>query len=279
MPSGIVAKGSNKFYETRVFHRQLRVTTTGSAGSAAGVAYASLPPCRLTHLKIDSNAAAAATQDVVIKTDGLSDGSTGTTVFTATNLGTTDIAIRALGQPNAVDEGRNATGTAGAYTDGLEGGAFIKNGVAVVIAQGDAQTDAVIVDLWFETLRLETVTLIAQSGADGAGVVTRTLNLNGAGTLLALKFDFQNTPATADVVIKDTDTSGTTLFTSTSSQTDFGPAALGIIGVDEANGATAATDGVAGGQPFRRGLFFDVAETDAFTSSNEQIVIDCWIRQ
>ena len=275
MPSGIVAKGSNKFYETRVFHRQLRVTTTGSAGSAAGVAYASLPPCRLTHLKIDSNAAAAATQDVVIKVDGLSDGSTGTTVFTATNLGTTDIAQSALGQPSAVDEARNAT----AATDGVEGGAFIKNGVAVVIAQGDAQVDAVIVDLWFEMLRLETVELIAQSGADGAGVVTRTLNLNGAGNLIGLRFDFQNTPATADVLIKDTDTNGATLFTSTSSQTDFGPAALGIVGVDEGNAAVAATDGIGGGACFRRGLFFDVAESDAFTSSNEKIVVDCWIRQ
>jgi hypothetical protein len=265
----------DKLYQTpRVFHRRIRVTTTGSAGSAAGVGYIALPPCRLTHVAVDFHASTAATTDTVIKTDGLSDGSTGTTVLTLTNT-VTDIPMRALGQPAAVDEGNAVT----AATDGVEGGAFIKNGIAVVIAQGDALTDNVIVDLWFERLRLETVTLVSQSGADGAGVVTRTLPLNGAGNLLGLQFDFQNMPVTTDVVIKADSSAGTTLFTSTSSATDFGPTALGIIGIDEANGAAAATDGMGGGQVFKTGLYFDVAEADAFTSGNEKILVYCWIRQ
>lgn len=275
MPSQVVAGlQNNKGAYSRVFHRRLSVTTTGSAGSAAGTAYVSLPPCRLTHIKVDSNASAAATQDLTIKVDGLPDGSTGTLIFTATNLGTSDIAQSVLGQPNAVDEARAVT----AATDGVEGGAFIQNGLAVILAQGDAMVDAVIVDLWFERLRLDTTTLIAQSGADGAGVVTRTLDMNGAGNLIGIQIDFQNTPASADLVIKDTDSSGATLFTSTNSQTDFGPAALGIPGVDEGNAAVAATDGIGGGVCFRRGLYFDVAQTDAFTSGDEKIIVYTWCR-
>lgn len=266
---------TDKFWsDPRVFHRRIRVTTTGSAGSATGLGYEPLPPCRLTHVKFDFHASAAATTDTLLKVDGLSDGSTGTTVLTLTNT-VTDIGISPLGQPSAVDEGRAAT----AATDGVEGGVFIKNGIAVTVAQGDALTDCVIVDLWFERLRLELVTLVAQSGADGAGVVTRTLPLNGAGNLLGLQFDYQNTPATADVIIKADSTSGETIFTTSNSQTDFGPVALGIPGIDEANGAVAATDGIGGGGVFRTGLFFDVAQTDAFTSGDEKILVYCWIRQ
>lgn len=258
----------------RVFHRRVAVTTVGSAGAAVGSSFIPLPPCRLTHVKVDFDAAHAATSDTLFKVDGLSDGSTGTTILTLTDT-TTDIPIRALGQPAAVDEGRAAT----AATDGVEGGAFIKSGLAITVAQGDALDPTLVADLWFERLRLEVVTLVAQSGADGAGVVTRTLPLSGAGNLLGVQIDYQNTPATADVIIKADSTGGETLFTTANSQTDFGPVALGIIGIDEANAAAAATDGMGGGAPFRTGLFFDVAQTDAFTSSNEQILVYCWIRQ
>jgi len=266
---------SNKFYETgRVFHRRLAITPVGSAGSAAGVAYTSLPPCRLTHVKFDFSASHAATSDTLLKADGLSDGSTGRTLLTLTDT-TTDIPIRALAQPLAVDEGRAAV----AATDGVEGGAFIKNGLAMTVAQGDAVADTVIADFWFEALRYEVVTLVAQTGADGAGAVTRTVPMYGAGNLLGVELDYQNTPATADVVIKADSTGGETLFTSTSSQTDLTPVALGIIGIDEANAAAAATDSMGGGAPFRTGLFFSVAESDAFTSGNEKILVHCWIRQ
>ncbi len=119
-------------------------------------------------------------------------------------------------------------------------------------------------------------------GADGSGIVTRTLPCQGAGRLVGLAIDFQNMPATTDLLIKADSTDGETLFTTTSSATDIGTAqgrSLGIIGIDEANGAMAATDGSTGGAPFRTGLFFDVAQADAFTSGNEKIVIGCWITQ
>jgi hypothetical protein len=270
-----VSRRQDKIYGTpRVFHRRVRFATTGSAGSATGGVYLPLPPCRLTHFAINHSASGAGTADTTFLVDGLSDGSTGTTVFTQTNS-VTDIPIRALGQPSAVDEGRAAV----AATDGVDGGAFIQNGIYVKTVQNDALAEAMVVDLWFERLRFETVTLVAQSGVDGSAVVTRTLPLNGAGNLLGVQFDFQNTPATADVIIKADSTDGETLFTSTSSQTDFGPVALGIIGLDEGNAAVAATDGIGGGQVFRTGLFFDVAESDAYTSSNEKIIIYLWIRQ
>lgn len=273
MPTTAV-RADRLYTQPRVFHRQARITTTGSAGSATGSAYIPLPPGRITHVKVDYHASAAATTDTVFKVDGLSDGSTGTTILTLTNT-VTDIPIRALGQPAAVDEGNAAT----AATDGVEGGAFVKNGLSIAVAQGDALTDCVIVDIWYERLRLETVELIAQSGADGTGAVTRTLDMNGAGNLIGVQFDYQNTPATADVVIKADGSSGDTIFTATNSNTDFGPSAIGIVGIDEGNAAAAATDGMGGGHVFKRNLYFDVAQSDIFTSGNEKIVVYCWVRQ
>lgn len=266
---------TDRLFETpRVLHRRIRVTTTGSAGSATGVVHQPLPPGRITHVAVDFHASAAATTDTTIKADGLSDGSTGTTILTLTNT-VTDVPMRALGQPGAVDEGNAAT----AATDATEGGAFVKNGITVNVAQGDALTDCVIVDIWYEVLRLESTTLISQTGADGSGAVTRTVDFNGAGVLLGVHVDYSNMPATTDLVIKADGSSGTTLFTATNTVTDIGPTSIGIIGIDEANGAMAATDGSAGGHAFKRNLFFDVAQADAFTSGNETIVVHTWVRQ
>ncbi len=262
-----------------VFHRQVKLTSVGSAGTAAAAKYVHTGPAKLTHVKVNFDAATAATADFLIRVDptDFTAGTGGYTALTCTDT-TTDIDIRALGQPSATDEARNAT----AATDATDGGVFIRGGVHISTAQNDAVTDVVIVDLWFERLRFEEVTLISQSGADGSGIVTRTLPCQGAGRLVGLAIDFQNMPATTDLLIKADSTDGETLFDSTSSATDIGTAqgrSLGIIGIDEANGAMAATDGSTGGAPFRTGLFFDVAQADAFTSGNEKIVIGCWITQ
>lgn len=264
----------DKLYQTpRVIHRAVTLVPAGSAGSAVAEAFVPTPPGRVTHVAIDYVGTAAATTDVVLTADGLSDGSTGTAFFTVDD-NATDIAQRPLGSPSASDEARNAT----AATDGTEGGRFVKTGVHIDIHDADPD-EAIKVEFWLERLRYDVTTLVAQSGSDGSAVVTRTLNMNGAGNLLGLQFDFQNTPATADVVIKADSTDGETLFTSTSSQTDFGPVALGRVGGDETNAAVAATDGIGGGAVFRRGLFFDVAQSDAFTSGNEQILVYTWVRQ
>lgn len=265
---------NHRIWETpRVIHRRVLLTPAGSAGSAVAEVFVPTPPGRVTHVGIDYVGTAAATTDVVLTADGLSDGSTGTAFFTVDD-NATDIAPRPLGSPSATDEARNAT----AATDGTEGGRYVKTGVHIDIHDADPN-EAIAVEFWLEVLRYEVVELVAQAGADGTGTVTRSLPLNGAGNLVGLQVDFQNTPATADLLIKANDTNGATLFTSTSSQTDFGPSALGHVGGDETNAAVAATDGIGGGAVFSRGLFFDVAQTDIFTGGNEKIVVHLWIRQ
>jgi hypothetical protein len=262
------------FRDRRVFHRRSRITTTGTAGSATGSEYFPTGPCKLTHVKVDFHADNAATANTLIVADptDFSAGTGGRTLLTLTDT-ETDVAIRALGQPSATDEARNAT----AATDAVDGGGLIRDGVHTSIVETDAVTEAVVVDYWFHRLQLVEFDLVAQSGADGTGAVTRTIRLGRAGRLVGLHLDFQNMPATTDVVIKADSTDGETLFTSTSSLTDIGPVSLGIVGIDEAGGALAATDGSTGGAPFRSGLFFDVAEADVFTSSNEKIAVKLWI--
>lgn len=253
----------------RLIHRQARITTVGSAGSAAGSQHIALPPGLIVAVALDHHASGAATTDVVLKADSTD----GAAIFTSTD-GATDLTARPVGT-TAVDEARGAT----AATDGFSGGFPVRSGVFVDVAQNDALTDAVIVDIWLQRTSYVNLELVAQSGADGSGVVTRTVDFHGAGNLLALALDFQNTPATADVVIKADSTSGLTLFTSSNSQTDLAPSLLGRPGADEVTQATAATDGTTAGNVFKRGLFVDVAQTDAFTSSNEKIILEMWVQQ
>jgi hypothetical protein len=269
-----MVRRSDKLYmNPRVIHRAVTLTPAGSAGAAVAEVFVPTPPGRVTHVAIDYVGTAAATTDVVLTADGLSDGSTGTAFFTVDD-NATDIAPRPLGSPAATDEARNAT----AATDGTEGGRFVKTGVHIDIREADPN-EAIKVEFWLERLRYEVVELVSQSGADGSGVVTRFVNYNGAGNLIGTHVDFQNMPATTDLLIKADSTSGYTILTSTSSVTDFGPVAIGQPGGDETNAAVAATDGIGGGGVFRRGLFYDVAQADAFTSGNEKIVIHTWVRQ
>lgn len=264
----------DKLYENpRLIHRRVILTPAGTAGSAVAEVFVPTPPGRVTHFAVNHMGTSAATTDIVFTADGLSDGSTGTAFLTLDD-GATDIAPRPLGSPSATDEARNAT----AATDGTEGGRYVKTGVHIDVHDADPN-EAIEVEFWLERLRYEVVELVAQSGADGSAVVTRSLNMNGAGNLIGIHVDFQNTPATADLVIKAEDSNGYTILTSTSSQTDFGPVAIGQVGGDETNAAVAATDGIGGGGVFRRGLYFDVAQSDAFTSGNEKIVVHLWVRQ
>ena len=116
-----------------------------------------------------------------------------------------------------------------------------------------------------------------KAGADGTGAVTRSVPLGNAGVLAAIAIDYQNTPATADILIKADTTDGMILHSRASSQTDLGPTLLGSPGADEAIAATAATDGTECGLAFQTGLFVDVAQTDIFTSGNERIILEMWI--
>lgn len=253
----------------RIIHRRARINTVGGAGVAAGSAQLSLPPGLVIAVAIDHHASGAATTDTLIKADTTD----GATIFTQANSAS-DLTARPVGT-TAVDEGRAAS----AATDGFGGGFPIRSGVFIDVAQDDALTDAVIVDIWLKRTSYVALDLVAQSGADGTGAVTRTVDFHGAGNLVALALDFQNMPATTDVVIKADDTNGLTLFTSTDSATDLAPSLLGRPGMDEAGAATAATDGTGAGNVFKRGLFIDVAQADIFTTGNERIITELWVEQ
>jgi hypothetical protein len=113
---------------------------------------------------------------------------------------------------------------------------------------------------------------VAPVGADGSAVATATILAGQAGFVRAIAIDYQNQPTTTDILIKDSTTSGATLFTRTSSNTDLALTPVAMPGIDEAGAATAATDVGSGGWPFLRGLFIDVAQGDGQTSGNEKIV-------
>lgn len=119
----------------------IKVTTTGSAGSATGTTtWTRGRPGIVRFVKFDFHASAPATTDVTIKADS----STGQTLFTVTNSAT-DIDPKPVGMPG-VDEGNAAL----AATDASSGGFPFSTGLYVSVAQSDALTDAVQVDVWYD---------------------------------------------------------------------------------------------------------------------------------
>ena len=147
----------------RIVHRRARITTTGTAGNASGSEFISLPAGIVRALAIDWHASAPGTSDLTIKADS----STGTTVFSTVNT-VTDLSARPVVMAG-IDEGGAAT----ASTDTGAGGFPYRYGLNIAVAQADALTDAVIVDVWVELVRFEQITLIADSGADGAAEIGR----------------------------------------------------------------------------------------------------------
>jgi hypothetical protein len=127
-------------------------------------------------------------------------------------------------------------------------------------------------------VKVYTVT-ISPAGVDGSAVGTATLQFPKGGFLRALAIDYQNQPASTDILIKDSVTGGRTLFTRTSSNTDLEATPLAMPAVDEGGAASAATDAQSGGYPFRTGLFFDVAQGDGQTTGDEKVVFSCWIER
>lgn len=112
-------------------------------------------------------------------------------------------------------------------------------------------------------------------GADGSAAFTGTLG-TGPGIIRAIAIDYQNQPATTDVVLKADNVNGATIFTRANSATDLAPTPVGTTAVDEGRAATAATDAFSGGFPVRGGVYIDVAQGDGQTSGDELIFIDIW---
>lgn len=268
--------------KNRYIHRRAQLTVGGSGqgGGSTGTAsdVVSIPsPGRLiavTYGKQNltdslSGAPVAATSGALTLK---AETTAGVQIFTDADISSVPTTPPLPVGTTAVDEGGAAT----AATDAFSGGFPVRQGVHAAISSG-TDTEVIYVDLWFRLCTWFKLELSSQSGADGAGAVTRALNLGNAGTLAALAIDYQNMPATTDILIKADNTNGTTLFTRTSSNTDLAPSLLGRPGGDEAINASAATDGTESAYCFKRGLFFSVAEADAFTTGNEKIVIEGWI--
>lgn len=122
--------------------QRIAVTTTGVAGSATGnTTWVKGRPGVVRFIKVDWHASApAGTSDLTIKADD----SSGATLF-ATTDSATDIAAKPVGMPGG-DEGNAAL----AATDASAGGWPFTSGLYVLVAQSDALTDAVIVDVWYD---------------------------------------------------------------------------------------------------------------------------------
>ena len=163
-----------------------------------------------------------------------------------------------------------------AATDAFSGGFPVRGGVFGSIATG-TDGEVCFVDMWFRLCTWFKISLSSQSGADGAGVVTRAVNFGNAGSLAAIAIDYQNMPTTTDILIKADNTNGTTLFTGTSSRTRTSRLRSGSPGYGRGHQRLAATDGTEGANVFKQGLFFSVAEADAFTTGNELILIEGWV--
>lgn len=122
-------------------HR-VTLTTTGSAGSAVATSTLTVGrPGFVRAIKVDYHASAPATTDLVIKADS----SSGVALFTKSN-NATDIAATPVAMP-----GMDENGAATAATDVGSGGFPFGTGLYFDVAQSDALTGAVVVDVWIET--------------------------------------------------------------------------------------------------------------------------------
>ena len=114
----------------------LKVTTTGSAGSASGSGHLSLPISRLVavHLNYDS-AAPGGTTDVTITAPG---NPASRTLLTVSNNATDGWYF-----PKEQDMGNTGSLITGSYSDPL-----IHDSLDMAVAQSDALTDAVVATVY-----------------------------------------------------------------------------------------------------------------------------------
>lgn len=200
------------------------------------------------------------------------DTADGAQIFTDADVSST-VSVR----PNAIGTtAGDETNAATAATDGFSGGFPVRGGAYVSFTSGTAG-EILIVDMWFRLCTYVKTSLSSASGSDGSGIMTKTINLNNAGVLSAVAVDYQNMPATTDILVKGDTTNGPVLWGNASSATDIAPTLVGGPALDEAIAAGAATDGTESGNAFMRGLFVDVAQADAFTTGDEQIIMEFWI--
>jgi hypothetical protein len=116
---------------------------------------------------------------------------------------------------------------------------------------------------------------VTTTGSAGSATGNETLTLGRAGFVRAVQVDYHaSAPATTDVTIQADDSSGATLLTISNVNTDIAAKPVGMPGIDEANGALAATDSSSGGLPFGTGLYVAVAGCDALTDA---VTVHVWV--
>jgi hypothetical protein len=257
--------------KNRYIHRSFEMF----AGTAASGTITIPCPGRLVAVRYGKAAAtrfgaltAATTGALTIKAETTN----GVQIFADATLGSVSGDWVPLGT-TAVDEARAVT----AATDAFSGGFPVRGGVFVDLAT-ITDGEHIVVDMLFRLCTYVKIDLIAESGADGTGAATKTVRLGNAGVLSAVALDFQNMPATTDVVVRaDEATTGLALFRSDNSLTDLAPSLVGRPGADEGNAATAATDGTESGNGFAQGLVVELTGADIFTSGDEKVVTELWI--
>ena len=114
---------------------ELKISTSGSAGSASGSGVLALPLCELVAVHLDYHASAPATTDVTITASG---NPAARTIFTRSNSAT-DGWFR----PREQKHDTNASAITGDYAEPV-----IHANILVDVAQADALTDAVVLTFY-----------------------------------------------------------------------------------------------------------------------------------
>lgn len=225
-------------------HRRVRVGPGGTAGDGlnTNVKQVNLSPGALRFVGVDYVSTGNAEQDLVIKRDS----SAGATIFTKAN-NETDIIPTAVGTAG-MDEGQAVI----AATDGVCGGLAFSEGLYFSIAQMDNASYA-DVDIWYDSLVKKAVTLKTDTNGDA----TARIATGFPGVIRFIQVDYSATAGAGTTLTLADDTR--TLFTKDANEVDFGPTAVGAPAMDEAGAATAATDALSGGLPFKGTLTFTVA--------------------
>ena len=114
---------------------EIKVSTTGSAGSASGSAVLALPLCELVAVYLDYHASAPATTDVTVSSPG---NPAALTVLTKSNNATDGWEY-----PKVQKDDNTGAAITGDYADPV-----IHGNLLVEVAQADALTDCVVVTVY-----------------------------------------------------------------------------------------------------------------------------------
>lgn len=115
----------------------LKVTTTGSAGTATGESSLALPIGRLVGLYLNFHASAPSTTDTIISSPG---NPASKTILTLTNINTD-----AWYFPKEQDDNDVGAAVSGSYSDPL-----IHSNLLIALAQADALTDALEATIYLD---------------------------------------------------------------------------------------------------------------------------------